>query len=592
MSARNDLLRILAPPKEHRGKFILLVVLTLTVAILEALGVGSIAPLITLVQSSDQFIASKTGKFLADFWDIDNGEDLLAYLGAALVGIFVLKMIASLLHAYFQHLYSQVYYSNISSKLLHGYMKMPFQFHSQHNSAILTRNVTTETRLIVDNIVLQGITVTSELLVCTLLISVLFYLDPEVAAYVFTASGILLGSMLLYTRRVGSRLGIVRDQQQQYMIKTAQSVLTGLKEIILSGRKSFFLDRFDDLARKYAESVTIVGFIQIVPRMALETLALLVLLSSFLYTKSQGTMDSDLPLLITYIVAGYRLLPSFNRIFVSGLMIYYVLPTLKRSLPSLIAALDAKEEKVNSISSEISVVSLNNIVFRYEETAAPVIKGINLKLSRGDIVGLVGASGAGKSTLIGVLLGLLQPCKGVIYWGGVPLTTPEELQGLHAQVAYVAQNVFIADDTLLANIALGEYIDKVDQHRLARALDIAQLNDVVKDLPDGLNSQIGENASMLSGGQAQRVGIARAIYANRPLLVLDEATSALDTRTEKRVLDALALDRGSRITVVIAHRTTALSDCDAIYTIRDGQLERKLSFEEYVNTLSSIKQER
>jgi ABC-type bacteriocin/lantibiotic exporter with double-glycine peptidase domain len=579
------LLKILAPPAENKGLFVTVVLLTFCMATLEALGVGSLAPLIALVQSSDQFLNSKTGEFLSSILPVNSEDELLLYLGGGLVAIFISKMIVTILHAYFQHSYSQTFYSSISSKLLSGYTKMSFHFHSRQNSAILTRNVTTETRLIVDNIVLQAITVTSELLVCTLLISVLFYLDPVVAIYVCGSSGILLLSMLLITRKVGAQLGLIRDQQQQHMIKMAQSVLTGLKEILLSGRKSYFLDRFEFLAHSYAKSVTIIGFIQVIPRMALEAIALLALLSAFLYTKSHGSMENDLPLLVTYIVAGYRLLPSFNRIFVSGLMIYYVIPTLRQTLPSLLKAYEVTEEKINVISEPIESLTLRDITFRYEPDANDVLKDITLNLQKGDIAGIVGPSGAGKSTLIGILLGLLQPQKGTIFWNTTSLKSAEDVRGLQTQVAYVAQNVFIADDTLLANIALGETEDTVDQERLARALDIAQLNEVIQDLPHGLNSQIGENAAMLSGGQAQRVGIARAIYTNRPLLVLDEATSALDIQTEKRILDALAADKKSRITVVIAHRTTALSDCDYIYKLSGGTLDPACSFKAYLQHL-------
>ena len=582
-----EVLRLLAPSKNNRTKFISVIVLTFLMAVLEAVGVGSIGPLVALTQRSDSFLDSTSGQFLASLFSVQNQDDLLLYLGATLVAIFVFKMIVTMLHAYMQHSYSHAFYSSISTRLLEGYTKMPFHFHSQQNSAILTRNVTTETRLIVDNIVRQGITFASELLVCTLLVSVLVALNPQVALTVCLVSGTVIALMLLSTRRYGSRYGQIRDEQQQEMIKTAQSLVTGLKEIILSGNKSFFLNRFENLATTYGKSVTIIGFIQIIPRITLEAVALLAMISAFVYTKHKGTMEQDLPLLVTYIVAGYRMLPSFNRIFVSGLMIYYVVPTLKQSMPSLFQALDATEEHASHIlSPHINNITLQDISYRYAENSPNILKDVDLALNKGSISGIVGASGAGKSTLIGVLLGLLPPQLGEIRCDEKTLQTPQDLRDLQSKVAYVAQQVFIADDTLLANIALGENEKNIDFGRLNSALQIAQLESVVNELPDGLHTYIGEKAARLSGGQAQRVGIARAIYANRPILVLDEATSALDIQTEKRILDGLASNKDDRITVLIAHRTTALSECDCIYRLDDGVLEQPISFEEYLEKVT------
>lgn len=580
-------MRFLSPPEGSKKLFCTMVILSFLMATLEALGVGSIGPLIAITQSPSKVMDGRIGELINTIFPRSSENEIIMYLGSSLAAIFILKIITSIFHAYTQHRYSQIFYSKISSKLLNGYLNMPFHFHVKKNSAILTRNVTTETRLIVDNIVIQSITVASEILVCLLVVSVLFYLDHKVAFIVGLISVTLLGSMLFATRAIGSKLGVLRDEQQQEMIKTAQSVLSGLKEIIISGKKNFFLDRFENLSEKYAKSVTIIGFIQIIPRMALESIALISIIVSFLYTKSQGTVGQDLPLIITYIVAGYRLLPSFNRIFVSGLMIYYILPTLKESFPSLIEALDAKEEKIHTINEEIMSINLLDICFRYDKSSDYIIKNIDLSLKKGEIVGLTGSSGAGKSTLIGIILGLLPPSCGAISWNQKTLRTKEDRRGLQTKVAYVAQQVFIADDTILANIALGESSDKIDKNRITKSIQIAHLEDVIKTLPDGLNTQIGERAARLSGGQAQRIGIARAIYANRPILILDEATSSLDTQTEKKVLDALREDKSNRITIVIAHRTTALADCDLIYPLSYGHIGPSMSFSDYTEKTPS-----
>jgi ATP-binding cassette subfamily C protein len=217
--------------------------------------------------------------------------------------------------------------------------------------------------------------------------------------------------------------------------------------------------------------------------------------------------------------------------------------------------------------------------FRYPGGESHVLDGINLRVAKGEVIGFIGTSGAGKSTLINIILGLLEPDEGKLCIDGRPLNE-KDIRSWQAAVAYVPQHVFIADDMLAHNVALGIPHDQIDWPRLNHVLDLAQLSDLVKELPEGVSSQVGERGARVSGGQIQRLGIARALYRNRPILVLDEATSALDVETEEQIIRALHEDSKDRTILIIAHRHLSLRNCNRIYRLENGRIAECLTYEE------------
>ena len=216
-----------------------------------------------------------------------------------------------------------------------------------------------------------------------------------------------------------------------------------------------------------------------------------------------------------------------------------------------------------------------------------MLDGVNLRIARGEVVGFIGSSGAGKSTLINVILGLLKPDEGQLCVDGRSLNE-KDIRSWQAAVAYVPQHVFIADDTLAHNVALGMPHDQIDWRRLTHVLEVVQLSDLVKELPEGVSTQVGERGARVSGGQIQRLGIARALYRDRPILVLDEATSALDVETEERIIRALHEDSKDRTILIIAHRYLSLRNCDRIYRLENGRVAASLTYDELQRSVENI----
>ncbi|WP_291298011.1 ABC transporter ATP-binding protein [Elioraea sp.] len=561
--------KLLAPRGRLAWRVAGLAVLTLAMAVLEAAGVGSIAPLVLVLQSPEGFAATRAGQALAGLLGSADAAALVPAAVGAVAILFTAKACVTLAQGYAAHRFAQALYADLSTRILAGYLAMPFSRHAATNSAVLQRNVTTETRMIVDSIVLQTITAAAEILVITLILLVLVWLNPAVALGAFLAGAVALGLGAVVIRRVGAREGRAREETQAAMLKLAQSALSGIREVKIAGAEKGFIDRFATAAARHGHAVTVVGWMQVVPRVALEAVAILVVLGVFLRALMTGTEAATLPLLAVYLAAGYRLLPSLNRLYVSGLMIHYAWAGFRAVAPGLTEALAAADVAAAAGPPPSGErLAADGLGYTYPGAERKVLGDVSIAVGRGEMIGIVGASGAGKTTLVNLLLGLLAPAEGTLLLDGAAVTTEGERARLRAAVAYVAQAPFVADDTLRANITLGAAA--LDAARLAEAVRLAQLDALVASLPQGLDTEIGERAARLSGGEAQRIGIARALYLDRPILVLDEATSALDPATEAALLAALGTLRGERAIIAISHKPEALAGCDRVYRVADG----------------------
>lgn len=560
--------RLLLPRGRISWRLVRLALLTLGMAVLEAAGVGSIAPLVVVLQSPEAFAATRAGAAIAELVGGADASRLVPAAVGAVAILFTAKALVTLAQGYAAHRFAQALYADLSTRILAGYLAMPFARHASTNSAVLQRNVTTETRMIVDSIVLQSITASAEILVVALILCVLVWLNPTVALGAFLAGAMALGIGAVIIRRVGAREGRLREETQAAMLKLAQSGLSGIREVKIAGAEQALLERFAAAAARHGHAVTVVGWMQVVPRVALEALAILIVLAVFLHALMTGTEAATLPLLAVYLAAGYRLLPSLNRLYVSGLMIHYAWAGFRAVAPGLAEAVAAGEAAGRAVPSAGETLEGRGLGFTYPGAERPVLRGADIAVHRGEMIGIVGASGSGKTTLVNMLLGLLPPDEGSVLLDGNAVVDEADRARLRATVSYVAQSPFIADDTLRANLALGAAT--IDEARLGEAVRRAQLSPVVAALPGGLDSFIGERAARLSGGEAQRIGIARALYLDRPILVLDEATSALDQETEAALLASLRELRSDKAIIAISHRPEALAGCDRVYRVGEG----------------------
>ena len=278
-----------------------------------------------------------------------------------------------------------------------------------------------------------------------------------------------------------------------------------------------------------------------------------------------------------FVLAGFKLLPAFQQIYFSLSQIRGNLSGLKSIRNDLLASIDqiTLNSKDRIILDEQffskGSIELQNVTFKYPETKKPAVSGLNIEIPHNKIIGLVGSSGSGKSTAVDILLGLITPDKGKVLIDGKRLSQ-KNLRSWQDSLGFVSQVIFLADASIRENIAFGIKPENIDDKRIKDALKLSHLDEFVSELPNGIDTRVGERGVQLSGGQRQRVGIARALYNNADILIFDEATSALDSITEKHIMDAIHDFSGRKTIIMIAHRITTVEQCDIIYLIEDGEV--------------------
>ena len=415
----------------------------------------------------------------------------------------------------------------------------------------------------------------TEILVVLAILTLIFCVEPRGAVFLALFLGITAFLFIKTSNRIVGTWGQKRLFAEEAKLKHLKEGLGGIKEILLSGNLEFFLRRFHIPNKTSGLMYKQEYIFQYVPKLGVEVIAITGLVGMCLFLLWQGIPTEQItPMLGLMATAGFRVIPSFSRILNNLQSIRYGKP----GVDTLIEEFDHNSiqfenpnhsEDILTLKKEIQ---LDGVSFSYSIPKDAVLNDVNLKIGKGELVGLVGESGSGKSTLVNLFLGLIQPSDGQIIVDDKELNS-RNINQWQSIIGYVPQEIYILDDSIRRNIAFGIDDDAINDERVMEVLHISRLKELVQEHDDGLDLVLGERGAKLSGGQKQRVGIARALYHDPEILVLDEPTSALDFKTEREILNTFKPLEGKKTILIIAHREKALDMCSHIYKIKNGNLE-------------------
>ena len=581
MTMIRDVLRLLGPKAKPR--LALLFVLMVIGAGFEALGIGLVLPFLNLLNEPEAALQSPQLAWLHRTLGSPSPTGMLMWWGLGLLVLFGVKNLFLAGMQYYKFKFTFDQQVELKERMFSLYMRSPYISHLDRNSADLLRNVTEEVRKVFTYVVISGLSLFVEAFVVIALITLLFVVEPVVAPLAVGAFLLIGGTFFLVIRRRAQELGQDQVEHAGLLIRWVNQGLGSLKETKIRGCEDFFIDRVVNSASKCARAMRYHEFVRQLPQQVIETLgvgAMMILVLALLWRGDD--MSSILPTLGLFALAAVRLMPSATRI-ISALTSIRVqgpsLRTLAEDYDRLVGPVDAARRASGPAVVMESGISVENLTFRFPSADRQTLQDVTLQIPKGKCVGLVGTSGAGKTTLVDVILGLLDPDAGAVKVDGRDIR--ENLDEWQRSVGYISQPVYLMDDSLRANVALGVERGEIDDERVWECLEAAQLADFVRnELPNGLDTVIGENGTRFSGGQRQRIGIARALYHNPSVLVLDEATSALDSETEGEITRAVNSLRGERTIIVIAHRFSTISDCDEVHVLDQGQLVASGRFDE------------
>lgn len=588
-----QLFSLLSP--EQVRQFYILQVLVVVMAFTELLGIASIAPFMTLV--GDISILEKSNVFaeLYQLSGITDPMDFVFYTGLLVLVALSVSTLVSMFTIWKLSLYAARVGTEIADRLYAYYMQEDWQFHASGSSAQLTKQVSTEAMRVTNGIVQPLMQMNAKVVLATLIsVSILIY-NPIIAItglFIFALAYFLLYKLV--------RKKLVSNGQKISQVSTERFRLMnegfgGIKDVLLLNRSQDFVKRFEESGKVFSRALGLNAGISQVPRYFMELIAFgtMIGLVLLLIKLHEGNLGAVLPILAVYALAAFKLLPALQQIYSSIAQIkgnLAAFEAVKGDLERSVSSHKPITKETLSIRTELKQqIRLSDIKFNYPGKSRPAVNGVTMTIPVNSVVGLVGSSGSGKSTLIDLLLGLLMPQSGHIYVDDTRITS-ENKRAWQDTLGFVPQSIFLSEGTIAENIAFGLPVADIDLKQVSKAIDLASLTELVAQLPDGVNTKVGERGVQLSGGQRQRIGIARALYHEADVLVFDEATSALDGITEKVIMDAIHDFSGQKTIIMIAHRLKTVQKCDIIYLMDQGKIVDQGTYQELVETNPQFKE--
>jgi len=517
-----------------------------------------------------------------------NHEETILFFGYVLFFTFIVKFALVIIvnhrilkFAYFEH-------SKIQKIMINGFLKQDYETFIQSNSADNLASISQYSSVYKEVVVniLQGF---SSLLVIIGAFVMLAVVSIKTVAFLIL---IIFITFFIYNLVFAKKItldGIAFAEGAANLFKGTQEASQGIKEIKVLGKEAFFIDSVSGSAEKIARGAVRLNMFTIIPRNMIEValIGFIVVIISVNVLLS-ANLGATLSILSVFAAAMIRITPSIslvqsaaNSIVFSKKTILLLAKIMKDKGVDINLNLDKAKnvpQKINQKGGKIGFekLKLENISYTYPNSSKPSINKVNLEINKGDFIGLIGPSGAGKTTLVDVILGFLKPSEGTLEFNGA--NAHDDIKAWLSQCAYLPQEIFLINGTLKENITLSR--ENIKPENLEEALKLSKLSPIVQDLPDGLETDIGDNGVRLSGGQRQRVSIARAIFNKSEVLLLDESTSALDSETEADVINELMTLRNEKTIISIAHRISTLRECNKIYKVNNGSVEGPFSYEE------------
>ena len=507
--------------------------------------------------------------FLQDY----NHFKIMYFILIVFVFVQIIKSLVIIFMNYVQANFIYDLRTNISSNLLKKYLYLDLHNHHKNNSSKYIRNIIIESHLACTGFMLPLVIIFTEILVFFLILILIFNSEPYISFMILAFLVFFYFSYSIIFRNKLIIWGKKRQDFENNRIKFAKESVGLFKVINLLNLQNSFYKGFLKINNQLAKIEKIQLVISPLPRLAIEFSALVTItLLILIFSQSTNDISNILPKLGLILASGLRLLPSFNRILTSFQKIRYNKPVIAL-LKDELHEVELKEEKIKnkkvSFSKKLEITNLN---YRLENKNYDLLSINKLTINKNDKIGIFGKSGSGKSTLLDIIMGFIKPNNGIIKIDNkFDLGDENNLFLWKKKIGYLPQKMILLDDTILTNITLNINNNiKIDRKYLSKVLKVCCLDTFIKDLDKGIDTLVGENGSKLSGGEIQRICLARCLYTNPEVIIIDEGTSALDKDTELKLIKNLFSLK--KTIIFVSHKKSSLKYCNKIYKIINKNL--------------------
>ena len=556
--------------RKQRVGFGILTVLLLIGMVLEVFGLGVLVPAITVILNPDVINDNHIVRSFSEFLGIVSHIELVFSFLLIVLSIYLFKTIFLVFLTFKQNRFLNNIGAYLGDSLFKKYLKAPYNFHLNRNSTSLIKNLQIE----VMNFEVYCLAFVSILIEGGLVFSVIvtmIYLEPVGAIAVGLFFGILSFIFYITFKAKLKKWGLYRVKLDEQISKTIIESLSVIKDLKVLGREDLFLNLYSSYNYNRARISSNFSTISQLPRFYLELVSVIGL-AAFIFLmlfKGENT-NSLITILGVFVAATFRVIPSLNRILGALQNLKYYNKSIDLLFKEMQIEVELTENRTLNFDFKKEIV-FENVSFKYQSDSDFIFKSLNLKIQKGETIGLIGSSGSGKSTFVDILIGLLSPTSGDIVVDGKGIN--KYTSSWQKKIGYISQDIHLIDDSIIKNIALGVEEHKINLDSVNKALNSAQLQSFIKSLSNGINTHVGDKGVQISGGQKQRIGLARALYHNPEILILDEATSSLDDKTENEVMKAIELLSDDKTVIIIAHRLSTLGFCKKIFELKNSRFK-------------------
>lgn len=558
-------------PLKTKNNMYVFIVLLLISSFFELLSISVLIPIAEIIISGNtsiEFINNHLKNYHSNF----SQNQILVYSLLFIISLFFIKTLYLISFSYWTNKFSQNIYKILSEKILEKYLSKEYLFFINHKSSDLIRNIILETKN-VSAIIFAYLKIIVELFI---FLSIgIFILIVDFKTSISLIIFFLVFTLIYYvlTKKLIFNYGLIRQQSTAKQLKTLQEIFGSIKDIKLKKSENFFKNFFVKYIKMFVKAAYISNTFNEAPRFLIELFFLIILtiIITLNISDTKG-VNEILPLLVVYLAAGLRLLPGFVKL--NGYL--QQVESNKASLNLIHKEFLASDQNIKFKDKDINLnmkhesgnISFQNINFSFGEKE--IFKNFSFEIKKNSIVGISGESGSGKSTLINILLGLLKPKNGKILSNGLDIS--DFISDWQKSIGYVSQNIFLLDASLKENIAFGVAEEKINYNQLKKITNLANLNDFIESLEYGIDTNIGEKGSKISGGQIQRIAIARELYRNPSILILDEATTGLDYKNEKKIFESINQLKNKMTIIIVSHNKNTLNFCDKLLDLNKKSL--------------------